>query len=97
MSSEEQANGDKDAEQQFLVTADNEAEDNEHFMKWLEQETKYSVIDFDTIPALNAQFAKLIRKTTRSSVAFTNILRTEAYIYSYEQFVDRIGGTSGYF
>jgi len=90
-SSEEGAYEDTDAEQEFLVTADNE--DDEPFLKWLEQETKDGVIDFDTIPEFNVQFAELIRKTTRSSVAFTDILRTEAYIYSYEKFVDRMGGT----
>ena len=46
MSSEEQANEDQDAVKQFLDTADNEAEDNEPFMKRLEQETKDGVIDF---------------------------------------------------
>ena len=40
------------------------------------------------------QFAELIRKCTGSSVvAFTNILQTEAYIYSYKKIVDRMGGT----
>ena len=50
-------------------------------------------INFDKIPAINVRFAELIRKTTRRSyVAFTDLLQTDAFIFSYVKFVERLGG-----
>ena len=89
MSSEEEPE-DKEAEQAFLAPANKAKEEHDPFMKWFEQETKGNPIDFDTIPASDVRFSELIRKTIRCSVAFTDILRTEGYIYSYENFVERM-------
>ena len=92
MPSEEQhATEDKEAAQ--FSDAASEAKESNPFMDWHELETKGNRINFDQIPAFNVRFAELIRKTTRCSAVFTDLLRTGALIFSYEKFVNRLGGT----
>ena len=96
MSSEEQNSEDKETEQPVdtEIEGENPTEDVDRFMTWSAEETDgFNPVDIDSIPEFNVAFAKLVRTATRSSLAFTEILRTEAYIYSYEKFVSRLGGT----
>ena len=67
------------------------------FIAWFAQETSGNPVDFENLPEFNAEFAKLVEKTTFCPVEFTLLLRKEAYIsYSYEKFVTRLGGEATY-
>ena len=95
---QEQATEDREANQEFtdnkFSDTASKAKEPDPFMDWLELETKKGdPINFDQIPAFNVRFAELIRKTTRRSyVAFTDLLQTDAFIFSYVKFVERLGG-----
>jgi hypothetical protein len=84
-----------------------EDEEDMAFMTWFEETTKgntedeedmdfIDIVDFDSIPSFNVPFADLISQVTRSPIEFTEMLRTEALIYSYEKFVSRLGDTPSY-
>jgi hypothetical protein len=83
------------AEKEAEPTKNDDAEPSEEidFMKWFEETEEGNILDFDNIPAFNVPFAELIRTATKSPKEFTEVLRTEAHIYSYDKFVARLGGT----
>ena len=103
---EEESREDEETEQPGVAAVEKEAQDDEAeegppdmadpFIAWFAQETSGNPVDFENLPEFNDEFAKLVEKTTRCPVEFTALLRREAYIYSYEKFVTRLGGEATY-
>jgi hypothetical protein len=73
-----------------------EKDDAYDFDLWMEEAELDNIIYFDTIPAFNEAFAKLIKESIKTGDEFMEVLRVEGHIFSYDNFVTIMGNTPAY-